>query len=183
MENCFGLHAHAAHVACTASHRLRQLAHASWRLAWPHRAARAARPAPSCTTPCMHAPTPPAHPAIAPHPAPPALQGNHIFTSGATGTNAAVIKGALRANCPDKLTVLLPQSLSKQPYESQELLSQVGGRAGGRARGLGAIVCGGGRGRTAALRWFGRRVSWMVWVRSRGAGCRYQPKLERTQCK
>lgn len=55
------------------------------------------------------------------------LQGNHIFTSGATGTNAAVIKGALRANCPDKLTVILPQSLSKQPYESQELLQQVGG--------------------------------------------------------
>eukprot|EP00198_Chlamydomonas_reinhardtii_P006614 XP_001695950.1 predicted protein [Chlamydomonas reinhardtii] len=54
-----------------------------------------------------------------------ASTGNHIFTSGATGTNAAVIKGALRANCPDKLTVLLPQSLSKQPYESQELLSQV----------------------------------------------------------
>lgn len=36
-----------------------------------------------------------------------------------------MIKGALRANCPDKLTVLLPQSLHKQPYESQELLSQV----------------------------------------------------------
>ncbi|GLC40654.1 hypothetical protein PLESTB_000036200 [Pleodorina starrii] len=54
-----------------------------------------------------------------------ASTGNHIFTSGATGTNAAVIKGALRANCPDKLTVLLPQSLHKQPYESQELLQQV----------------------------------------------------------
>ncbi|GIL79861.1 hypothetical protein Vretimale_12468 [Volvox reticuliferus] len=54
-----------------------------------------------------------------------ASTGNHIYTSGATGTNAAVIKGALRANCPDKLTVLLPQSLHKQPYESQELLQQV----------------------------------------------------------
>lgn len=54
-----------------------------------------------------------------------ASTGNHIYTSGATGTNAAVIKGALRANCPDKLTVLLPQSLHRQPYESQELLQQV----------------------------------------------------------
>ncbi len=53
------------------------------------------------------------------------MQGNHIFTSGATGTNAAVIRGALRAENPDLLTVVLPQSLSKQPQESQELLSQV----------------------------------------------------------
>jgi len=53
------------------------------------------------------------------------LQGNHIFTSGATGTNAAVIKGALRAEKPDLLTVVLPQSLTQQPPESQELLSQV----------------------------------------------------------
>lgn len=52
-------------------------------------------------------------------------QGNHIFTSGATGTNAAVIRGALRAEKPDLLTVVLPQSLQKQPPESQELLSQV----------------------------------------------------------
>ena len=41
------------------------------------------------------------------------------------GTNAAVIKGALKANAPDMLTVILPQSLSKQPYDSQELLQQV----------------------------------------------------------
>ncbi|GAB4818757.1 hypothetical protein N2152v2_005803 [Parachlorella kessleri] len=53
------------------------------------------------------------------------LTGNHIFTSGATGTNAAVIRGALRAEKPDLLTVVLPQSLSKQPQESQDLLSQV----------------------------------------------------------
>jgi hypothetical protein len=52
-------------------------------------------------------------------------QGNHIYTSGATGTNAAVIKGALRAENPELLTVILPQSLSRQPQESQELLSQV----------------------------------------------------------
>ena len=52
-------------------------------------------------------------------------QDNHIFTSGATGTNAAVIRGALRAERPDLLTVVLPQSLGKQPPESQELLKQV----------------------------------------------------------
>ena len=50
---------------------------------------------------------------------------NHIFTSGASGTNAAVIRGALRAEKPELLTVILPQSLSKQPLESQELLSKV----------------------------------------------------------
>ena len=53
------------------------------------------------------------------------MQGNHIFTSGATGTNAAVIRGALKAEKPDLLTVVLPQSLSKQPPESQELLLEV----------------------------------------------------------
>ncbi|GAU44648.1 hypothetical protein TSUD_204280 [Trifolium subterraneum] len=49
---------------------------------------------------------------------------NHIYTSGASGTNAAVIRGALRAEKPELLTVILPQSLSKQPPESQELLSK-----------------------------------------------------------
>ncbi len=58
------------------------------------------------------------------------MQGNHIYTSGATGTNAAVIKGALRAERPDLLTVILPQSLAKQPQESQELLADVSGQAG-----------------------------------------------------
>lgn len=53
------------------------------------------------------------------------LQKNHIFTSGASGTNAAVIRGALRAERPELLTVILPQSLKKQPPESQELLSKV----------------------------------------------------------
>ncbi len=66
-------------------------------------------------------------------------QGNHIYTSGSIGTNAAVIKGALRANCPDKLTVILPQSLRKQPAESQDLLKQV--RVGG-----GLLLCCGGVG-------------------------------------
>ncbi|XP_057861945.1 uncharacterized protein LOC131070435 isoform X3 [Cryptomeria japonica] len=50
---------------------------------------------------------------------------NHIYTSGASGTNAAVIRGALRAEKPDLLTVILPQSLTKQSPESQELLSKV----------------------------------------------------------
>ncbi|CAM6128983.1 unnamed protein product [Calypogeia fissa] len=50
---------------------------------------------------------------------------NHIYTSGASGTNAAVIRGALRAEMPELLTVILPQSLKKQPPESQELLSKV----------------------------------------------------------
>lgn len=62
----------------------------------------------------------------------PPKQGNHIFTSGATGTNAAVIRGALRAEKPELLTVVLPQSMSKQPAESQELLQQVGRRVGWR---------------------------------------------------
>lgn len=53
------------------------------------------------------------------------LTGNHIYTSGATGTNAAVIRGALRAEKPELLTVVLPQSMHKQPEESQTLLSQV----------------------------------------------------------
>lgn len=53
------------------------------------------------------------------------FQKNHIFTSGASGTNAAVIRGALRAEQPDLLTVILPQSLKMQPPESQELLSKV----------------------------------------------------------
>lgn len=53
------------------------------------------------------------------------LTGNHIYTSGATGTNAAVIRGALRAEKPELLTVVLPQSLAKQPRESRELLEGV----------------------------------------------------------
>jgi hypothetical protein len=53
------------------------------------------------------------------------LSGNHVYTSGAGGTHAATIRGALRAESPDLLTVVLPQSLSKQPKESQKLLEQV----------------------------------------------------------
>ncbi|XP_061373054.1 uncharacterized protein LOC133315439 [Gastrolobium bilobum] len=50
---------------------------------------------------------------------------NHKYTSGASGTNVAVIRGALRAEKPELLTVILPQSLKKQLPESQELLSKV----------------------------------------------------------
>lgn len=52
------------------------------------------------------------------------LGGNRIMTSGATGTNAAAIKGAMRAD-PNLLTVILPQSLTKQPRESREQLEKV----------------------------------------------------------
>lgn len=53
------------------------------------------------------------------------LSGNHLYTSGSQGTNAAAIKGALRACQPQLLTVVLPQSMSKQTPESQELLEDV----------------------------------------------------------
>ncbi len=52
------------------------------------------------------------------------LEGNRLITSGATGTNFAAIRGALRAD-PSLLTVILPQSLDKQPRESREQLEQV----------------------------------------------------------
>jgi hypothetical protein len=55
------------------------------------------------------------------------LIGNHVFTSGGagSGTNAAVIRGALRAEKPDLLTVVLPQSLEKQPSDVRDLLEKV----------------------------------------------------------
>jgi hypothetical protein len=52
------------------------------------------------------------------------LSGNHLLTSGATGTNSAAIRGAMRAD-PNLLTVILPQSLERQPRESREQLEQV----------------------------------------------------------
>jgi len=52
------------------------------------------------------------------------LAGNRVITSGAAGTNSAVIRGAMRADA-NLLTVILPQSLSRQPRESQEQLAQV----------------------------------------------------------
>ena len=53
------------------------------------------------------------------------LSGNHVYTSGAVGTHAAAIKGGLRAERPDLLTVVLPQSMDKQPPEIQDLLKDV----------------------------------------------------------
>lgn len=52
------------------------------------------------------------------------LEGNRLVTSGATGTNSAAIKGATRAD-PNLLTVILPQSLKKQPRESRKQLEKV----------------------------------------------------------
>jgi predicted Rossmann fold nucleotide-binding protein DprA/Smf involved in DNA uptake len=52
------------------------------------------------------------------------LTGNRIITSGATGTNSAAIRGAMRADA-NLLTVILPQSLERQPRESREQLEQV----------------------------------------------------------
>ena len=53
------------------------------------------------------------------------LSGNHVYTSGAAGTNAAAIRGALRANSTELLTVILPQSRSKQTEDCQELIAEV----------------------------------------------------------
>lgn len=53
------------------------------------------------------------------------LSGNHVYTSGAGGTHAATIRGALRAERPELLTVVLPQSRVKQAPETQELLKLV----------------------------------------------------------
>ena len=53
------------------------------------------------------------------------LSDNHIYTSGATGTHAAAIRGALRAENPELLTVILPQTLKRQPREIRELIAQV----------------------------------------------------------
>ena len=52
------------------------------------------------------------------------LSGNRIITSGATGTNSAAIRGATRAD-PNLLTVILPQSLERQPQESRQQLEEV----------------------------------------------------------
>ncbi len=52
------------------------------------------------------------------------LGGNRLMTSGAIGTNSAAIKGAMRAD-PNLLTVILPQSLERQPRESRKQLEKV----------------------------------------------------------
>ncbi|MCQ2789571.1 MAG: DNA-protecting protein DprA [bacterium] len=49
-------------------------------------------------------------------------QGNTIITSGgSSGTNAAAIRGAMKAN-PDKLKVVLPQTIGQQPSDVQDQL-------------------------------------------------------------
>ena len=53
------------------------------------------------------------------------LSDNHIYTSGATGTHAAAIRGALRAQNQELLTVVLPQTIVRQPREIRDLLGQV----------------------------------------------------------
>ena len=53
-----------------------------------------------------------------------AQEGHNLLTSGALGTNAAVIRGVLSVN-PSCLTVVLPQSLERQPRESRKQLDQV----------------------------------------------------------
>ena len=50
------------------------------------------------------------------------MQGNTIITSGgSSGTNAAAIRGAMKAN-PDKLSVVLPQTIGQQPSDVQDQL-------------------------------------------------------------
>ena len=53
-----------------------------------------------------------------------AQEGHSLITSGAQGVNAAVIRGVLDVD-PGRLTVLLPQSLERQPSESRTQLEQV----------------------------------------------------------
>ena len=53
-----------------------------------------------------------------------AQEGHNLITSGAQGVNAAVIRSVLDIDS-SRLTVLLPQSLDRQPGESRELLERV----------------------------------------------------------
>lgn len=49
-------------------------------------------------------------------------QGNTIITSGGSyGTNAAAIRGAMKSN-PEKLKVILPQTIGQQPSDVQNQL-------------------------------------------------------------
>ena len=50
------------------------------------------------------------------------MQGNLIITSGgSSGTNAAAIRGALKSN-PEKLKIILPQTIGQQPSDVQDQL-------------------------------------------------------------
>ena len=53
-----------------------------------------------------------------------AQEGNSLITSGSQGVNAAVIRGVLEVDS-SLLTVLLPQSLERQPVEIREQLDKV----------------------------------------------------------
>ena len=53
-----------------------------------------------------------------------AQEGHSLITSGAQGVNSAVIRGVLEVD-PGQLTVLLPQSLERQPPESRDQLERV----------------------------------------------------------
>ncbi len=53
-----------------------------------------------------------------------AQEGHSLITSGSQGVNAAVIRSVLDVD-PGRLTVLLPQSLERQPMESRAQLEQV----------------------------------------------------------
>jgi hypothetical protein len=53
-----------------------------------------------------------------------AQEGHNLVTSGSLGVNAAVIRGVLEVD-PSRLTVLLPQSLERQPSESRDQLERV----------------------------------------------------------
>ncbi|MFM9046982.1 MAG: DNA recombination-mediator protein A [Cyanobium sp.] len=53
-----------------------------------------------------------------------AQEGHNLITSGAQGVNSAVIRSVLAVD-PGRLTVLLPQSLDRQPSESRDQLEQV----------------------------------------------------------
>jgi len=49
-------------------------------------------------------------------------QGSTIITSGgSSGTNAAVIRGAMKSN-PDRLKIILPQTIGQQPSDVQDQL-------------------------------------------------------------
>ena len=53
-----------------------------------------------------------------------AQEGHSIITSGSQGVNAAVIRGVMEVD-PSLLTVLLPQSLERQPVEIRDQLTEV----------------------------------------------------------
>ena len=53
-----------------------------------------------------------------------AQEGHSLITSGSQGVNAAVIRSVLEVD-PARLTVLLPQSLERQPAESRDQLERV----------------------------------------------------------